>query len=349
MDNLEEKETQLQQVESELVGDLSTDLKMIREIVRQDKYFVKTNEELRQGLRELLENKYPDRLDTIHSFLSNLESETDDEFIANMFRLLEEDRATEAQFEMGIFVHEMEEELYQFKPKLSAKYLSLYSLLDLFEFHLHEEKSIELKQTPRNYAGLYISYAEILIAANERIEAAEAYRHALLWNPYDTKTIYKLADLYFEMGQYGMSYATTMSGLNYSLRVSDLAQGFYYLGKFFETKGDLLMASQLYQISTLWDKLPAAENKLTYLEEKENIFAQSYDIGQAREFLLQHGIQDFPSRKDLMILKSFASRMLVSKNYRGAYVYYGFYDEVTQGQDEEAHRMVEYLEAKIKK
>ncbi|MDO4670344.1 MAG: hypothetical protein Q4A67_02605 [Aerococcus sp.] len=338
----------LDAIKAHHTGDIVKDMRYVTEKLRGQFDALRNDDEFREQLEAMLVEWYPERHNTITEMWRDLAVRSDDEFIMRMFGLVQSDQATQAQFQMNLFIWAMEEEFRQFKPKFNEKYLSIYDNIDLFEFHLHESAEMELRVTERNYAGLYITYAKILLAANEWQEAAEAYQQALLWNPYAVGTIFDLADLYQQLNQYGMSYATALSGLKVAIRPEDLARGFHALGNFYRKKGEDHIAYGFYQLSDYWHPTKSVSDQLQELHSLADEAALDLtEDGASRAFLARYNIGSYPNPHHMNALKAFASRMLVAKQYHAAYTYYSLYRELMRDRETDVDEILADLKARL--
>lgn len=346
MDN--QQQALLNAIKAHYTGDIVKDMRYATEQLCGHFDVLRNDEAFRQQLEDMLAEQYPERRSIIAEIWRDLAIRSDDEFIMQMFKLVQADQAPQAQFQMNLFIWAMEADFRQFKPKFNEKYLSIYDYIDLFEFNLHESPEMELRVTERNYAGIYITYAKILLAANEWQEAAEAYQQALLWNPYDVGTIFDLADLYQQLNQYGMSYATTLSGLKFAIRPGDLARGFSYLGNFYRKKEEDHVAYGFYQLSHYWQPTHHVDEQLQTLEHlKANAELDLEEDGAARAFLARYNIASYPNPHHMNALKAFASRMRVAKQYSAAYTYYSLYHDLMHGEESGVEDLMADLKAKL--
>ncbi|MDO4680577.1 MAG: hypothetical protein Q4A55_04915 [Aerococcus sp.] len=349
MDN-QQQQALLETIKAHYTGDIIKDMRYITDKLHGHFEALRQDEAFRKVLEDMLIAQYPENRNTITEMWRDLSLRSDDEFIMRMFGLVDDDQAPQAQFQMNLFIWMMEAEFRQFKPKFNEKYLSIYDDIDLFEFNLHESPEMELRVTDRNYAGIYITYAKILLAANEWQEAAEAYQQALLWNPYDVRTIFDLAALYQQLNQYGMSYATTLNGLKYAIRPQDLARGFNYLGNFYRKKEEDHVAYGFYQLSHYWQPMQSVSEQLAALNHlKGDAELDLEEDGAARAFLARYNIGSYPNLHHLNALKAFASRMYVAGQYSAAYTYYSLYHDLLRDKESGVEDLLAEIEAKLAK
>lgn len=344
----QQQQSLLEELSRNFTGDFKEDITYIVNEVKEHFKELEKDEALRKHIEKVLLEAYPEESAPIQQLWMDLTTGSDDAFIQRMNQLVAEDRATDAQFEMNVFINAMESEFKDYKPKLNVKYYSVFNLIDLFIFSWYESAGLELRPTKRDYSRLYIAYAEILMAANEWQEAADAYQQALLWNPYNAKTIFNLAGVYLLMEQYGMSYATLFNGFRHAIRREDFSRGMSYLAYFYEKKGEKQAAAQLYYISLAWDDNNSrSRERLNHLQEK---------IGQVTplegEELLQfkkdYRIVDYPNPDMVNALKAVASRSMIMHAYQSAYVYYGLYLDLVEEAEDYIVDTVRQLDKKLK-
>lgn len=337
----------LEKVKAHLSGDPEVDVSYAYECVRGHFDQLRDDPEFLERLVTVLGDQYPDRREMISDLWHDIIDRSDEKFIDKMFRLVDQDEATRAQFEMNFFISAMEEEFKQYKPTMNVRDLSIYRPVDLFEFNFHEPLETELRQTPRDYSGIYISYARVLQAANEWQEATEAYQQALLWNPYNVIAMLDLAHLYLHLNQFGMCYATALNALKHALRPTDLARAYYYIARFYQKKGDQETAMKILRISEYWEPHGKTTDRLKKFAEEYTLPPEVISREQIEEILSQCHLGYYPDSHHLNGLKAFASRLKVVGDVNGALKLYRYYQELVRTEDEAVDQIMKSLEKQV--
>lgn len=280
------------------------------------------------ALEEELHELYPEQQTKFREIFHRLDEETDDAFQARMLELLADGEAHQARFEMEAFIRVMEEDFDSYHPKPYVKYLSIFDPLAYFSFKINERPGTHLVRTRRDYPSIYLTYAKILLALNERKEAAEAYQQAILWNPYAVETIYELTKLYQDMEQFGMSYATLLNGLEYSLLRKNLAQGYYYLARFYDYKGKPEVSYQFYSISLDWQERKVVQREQDRLAEREPESAKIYNREDREAFMASYKVAGYPSAELQGHLLKFAQASMLLGDLEAAQCYFETYADL---------------------
>lgn len=297
-----------------------------------------------EAFNEVMTEKFPNQERDFNQVIAEVKMQDDAEFVKRIRQTMSDD-PVRANFEMSLYIRQMEDDFNQFTPKKNIQNLSIYDELDLFQFIYHSEPGVELLPTTRDYAGMYVEYAQVQIKANEWREAIDSYQQALLWNPYDVGINYALAELYQEMEQYGMSYPTILKGLSYSLRVEDLAYGFALIGDFYYRKEDFEKAFMLYHISNIWDENEVANAGIAILEEMDHDWPEVLEGKEQEQFLEELGLNNYPSIDMLTSLKEAAIRFNEFDQYEAAYEYFAIYEDILGNVDPEISELLNRLEA----
>ena len=304
----EKKEDLLNQIVIQNTGDFETDLRHIAQTLRDNFDYIE-DEAFIKALDQYLVEAYTDKADSLETILTDIKQTDDEEFMSNM-KKMSQDNPTRAQFETSLFIRKMEEDFSEIRPRMYEKNISIYSPIDQFEFWLENGSEMILKPTKRDYANLYKDYARILVTSNEWREATEMYQQATLWNPYDAPAYLELAELYQNMGQYGMSYPTILSGLKHAYFPHCLAQGFYLLGQFYLSKGDTMSAYELFHLSLLWDE--SEEAKKAFYELMEQMPEQMRVDLTAPEVLAAVNLSMYPDAEKLAALENYINEAELS-------------------------------------
>lgn len=335
----------LEKVKAHLSGDPEKDVSYAYECVRGHFDQLRDDPDFLERLVTVLGDEYPEQREVIRDLWHDIIDRSDEKLIDKMFRLVDQDQAPRAQFEMNFFISSMEDEFKQYKPTLNVRYLSIYHPVDLFEFNFHEPLETELRQTPRDYSGIYISYARVLQAANEWQEATEAYQQALLWDPYNVVAMLDLARLYLHLNQYGMCYATALNALKHALRPTELARAFYYIARFYQKKGDQQTAMKLLRISEYWEPNGKTTERLQKCAEDHTLPPKVMRREEMTEILSQCNLGYYPDNQHLNGLKAFASRLKVLGDLNGALKLYHYYLDLVRYEDEAVNQIVAILES----
>lgn len=302
-----DRDALLNKIVIQKTGDFETDLRNIANTLRENFKYVEDKDFI-QALDAYLREAYTTKTDGLENMLIDIERSGDDEFFTKMREMFIEDPA-QAQFEVSLFIRKMEDEFSDIKPKMDEKKMSIFKPLDKFRF-TYDNPEIKLVETERDYAQMYKEYARLLFLGNEWRDAAEMYQQAMLWNPYDTSIYFELAELYQEMDQFGMSYPTILSGLDHSIMCSELAQGFYLLGKFYLSKLDKETAYQLFQVSLSWQ-----ENEATYVmlkKLKQELGNQVSHLDDTEQLLQKLSLDQYPSQSRLDDLQAYIETAKIS-------------------------------------
>ncbi len=344
----EQQQSLLNDLSKNFTGNFKDDMTYIVSKVKDHFRDLQEDEELRQRIEKVLLDAYPEEEEPILRLWTDLTDRSDDDFIQHMKELIDEGKATDAQFEMNLFINAMEADFIEYKPKPNVKYYSINDWIDLFIFTWYEPQTLELRPTKRDYSKIYNSYAEVLMAANEWQEAAEAYKQALLWNPYNAKTIFNLAGVYQLMEQYGMSFATILNGFRYAVRREDFSRGYAYLAYFYEKKDDLKTATQLYYLSLAWSDNSRAQERLAVIEEEMGYLEPALEGEALQKFKKDYRINNYPNAEMLNGLKAAASRAMALHSYETAYVYYGLYMDLVDSPEDYIVKMIRELDYRLK-
>lgn len=342
----QEQEALLAEIKNHYTGDFREDGQIILPKL-QKKLGTVVDAEFISLVENYFKEVYPDHYVSYEEIMEDIQLNDDVLFLSKMDELVEKGNTAQAQFEMTLFIHKMEEEFRKYKPRKDVKQLSIFELEDLFQFIVQNDEQINLAPTERDYAGIYHAYAEILIANNEWREAAEAYQQAQLWNPYDPEIHYDLAYLFLKMEQYGMFYANVITGLDNSIRIEDLARGFAYLGDFYRNKNDFVAAAQMYHISNDWHPNEYAEAGLQACLEETGKIAPALSGDELAEFLNKYNIEGYPDEDAVAYLKVMGAQSLEAGDEEAAYLFYTLYEDIKGVVEPEIEAVLDALEAKL--
>lgn len=342
----QEQEALLAEIKSHYTGDFQKDGQIILSKL-QKKLGTVVNAEFISRVEVYFKEAYPDHYVSHEEIMADIQLNDDVLFLSKMDELVEKGNTAQAQFEMMLFIHKMEDEFSKYKPRKDVTQLSIFELEDLFQFIVQNGSQVKLEPTERDYAGIYHAYAEILIANNEWREAAEAYQQAQLWNPYDPEIYYDLAGLFLKMEQYGMFYTNVMAGLDNSIRIEDLARGFAYLGDFYRVKSDFLIAAQMYHISNGWYPNMSAEAGLQICLDETGKIAPALSGDELDEFLNKYSIDGYPDEATVNRLTVLGAQSLEAGDEEAAYLYYTLYEDIMGTVEPEIEAVLDELEAKL--
>lgn len=338
-----EQEQLLNQITTLITGDFEEDLNIIGKTLMMNFPLVRDDEFL-QALEEELYDIYPEKQPQFRELFHRFDTESDEEFNSRMLRMVAEGKGHEARFEMEAYIRVMQEDFDSYHPKPCVKYLSIYTPLDYFNFKVNEKPGTQLIRTERDYPSVYLTYAKILLALNERKEAANAMQQAILWNPYDVDTIYDLTDLYQKMSQFGMSYATILNGLEYSLLPKNFARGFYHLGRFYANKGQEDVAYQFYQLSLSWQTHPRSKREVAKLLEEHPDLVKGAVEYDTQTFMKTYRVAGYPAPEVKEQLMEFADACFLLGQLDEALCYYRTYLDLYQSNNSHCEKRIMQIE-----
>ena len=330
----QDQEHLLKEIEQLLVVNYSQAISEVGQKLVENIVLIR-NEEFLSKLEDLLYEAYPEETLKNRKRYDDSDKHSDNILMAKIDEMLAAGEVTEARFAMEDFIRSLDSDFDQYNPKPGQRHLSIFDLVGRFEFLLHEEAGMQLLPTHRDFSKIYQTYAKVLLQANERKEAADAYQQALLWHPYQVAMIYDLAALYLDMDQYGMAYAMILKGLKYSIERSALARGYACLAKFYAGKGDLEAALNFAKIS------------LESLKEEGLEVEEPLTNKEVAQILQDYKLDQFPSDAALCKLVNMAQAAVELGNMKTARFYFKLYQSLTQDQEVAADAVIANLQRQL--
>ncbi|MDK6805471.1 hypothetical protein [Aerococcus sp. UMB7834] len=342
----QDQEHLLKEIEQLLVGNYSQAISEVGQKLVENIVLIR-NEEFLSKLEDLLYEAYPEETLKNRKRYDDSDKHSDNILMAKIDEMLAAGEVTEARFAMEDFIRSLDSDFDQYNPKPGQRHLSIFDLVGRFEFLLHEEAGMQLLPTHRDFSKIYQTYAKVLLQANERKEAADAYQQALLWHPYQVAMIYDLAALYLDMDQYGMAYAMILKGLKYSIERSALARGYACLAKFYAGKGDLEAALNFAKISLRWKENEGATDLLESLKEEGLEVEEPSTNKEVAQILQDYKLDQFPSDAALCKLVNMAQAAVELGNMKTARFYFKLYQSLTQDQEVAADAVIANLQRQL--
>ncbi len=319
----------IQEIKSNLSGDLQSDLVYLQEQLNKYKEH-ELSEELAWGIGRLMFEVLPDDQKELLG-----ESLVQDTRVLGAVLEEAQNEIAEQHYDRGVTLLEsLVEKIDAITPKFEADNEHLYLCFDnLLEEILYRQlynPSKEILPVPQEYADTFLVYGNLLLEMERFKEARKALLKSNRWNPMKVETLFELGEVYKQNQQLKRYLEITVRALSQAYTPKNLARCYRNLGYYYVEKENYELAVALYCFSVKFDKKnQIPEAALQYIQHKWGKRVVPPNFEQCRNLFAQHGIQLGPNEKVLSIAVTLGDRARDAQSYDEANYYYTLVYELT--------------------
>ncbi len=149
-----------------------------------------------------------------------------------------------------------------------SEYFCFREAMEDLLYRNYNDSSKEIRQSPIDYAEIYLLYGSLLIELKKIEDAAEALKKARRWNPANAKIGFEYAETFKIQGKMEEFAEETRGLFKYSFRPDDLARCYRNMAFYYTEKEEYKTAVCCLMFSGVFESSEMISSELYYISQE---------------------------------------------------------------------------------